>query len=263
MGCGDGGSLAGRKPSVGKADFTLAPKGAAGCVVVFHEVWGLVGHTEDVCKRLSKLGFATVAPNLYRGYEDALVPDKIQMAMEGMWELSLEERRDKTKVAEALAKKGMGTDVKEVASLLYDPAFRDSLLAKALVAVEQAHSKFEGVATLGFCMGGGLSLKCAAKDPHLKSAISFYGPPPSNEDVAKITIPVLAIHANEDEIINKMVPGFVGSMLDGGKDLTLKTYPHTKHGFFNDTRKDVYDRPAANASWDLTRWFLGRTLGRH
>jgi carboxymethylenebutenolidase len=239
----------------------VAPKGASGCVVVFHEVWGLVSHTEDVCKRIGKLGFAAAAPNLYRGYDDVLVPDKIQMAMEGVWDLSLEERRDKAKVAQALAKKGMGQDVKEVASLIYDPAFRDGLLAKALSAVEEARSKFDGVTTLGFCIGGGLSLKCATKDPQLRSAISFYGAPPAGEDTAKIEIPVLAIHANVDEIINKMVPGFVGQMVDGGKDLTLKTYPKTKHGFFNDTRKEVYDRPAAAGAWDLTRWFLDRTLG--
>jgi carboxymethylenebutenolidase len=263
MGLCEARQLAGKRQPSKKAEFYVAPKGATNCIVVFHEVWGLVGHTEDVCKRLSKLGFAARAPNLYAGYDSILVPDKIQKAMEGVWELSLEERRDMAKVAQALDKKGLGKDVREVASLIYDPTFRDQLLAKALVAVEQARSKFEGVATLGFCIGGGLSLKCATKDQRLKSAVSFYGAPPANEDVTKITAPVLAIHANEDEIINKMVPGFVGSMLDGGKDLTLKTYPRTKHGFFNDTRKEVYDRPAANASWDLTRWFLGRTFGRH
>ena len=53
------------------------------------------------------------------------------------------------------------------------------------------------------------------------------------------------------------------AMLEGGKDLTLKTYPKTKHGFFNDSRKEVYDRDAANEAWSITRWFLERTLGRH
>jgi carboxymethylenebutenolidase len=245
----------------GKQDFSVVPRGATGCVVVFHEVWGLVPHTQDVCKRIGKLGFAATAPNLYRGYDDVLVPDKIQMAMEGVWELSLEERRDKAKVAQALAKKGMGQEVKEVASLIYDPSFRDGLLAKALEAVEEARSRFDGVTTLGFCIGGGLSLKCATKDPRLRSAVSFYGAPPAGEEAAQIRVPVLAIYANEDEIINKMVPAFVGQMVDGGKDLTLKTYPRTKHGFFNDTRKEVYNRAAAAEAWDLTRWFLDRTLG--
>lgn len=243
--------------------FLVVPKGASSCVVVFHEIWGLVPHTEDVCKRLGKLGFAAMAPSLYKGYDDLLTPNKIQKAMEGVWELSLEERRDKVKVAQALDKKGASDETKKVASVLYDPAFRDGLLAVALDAVEQAYSKFDGVATMGFCMGGGLSLKCATKSQHLNSAISYYGEPPGTEAVANISVPVLDIHANYDEIINRKVPAWVGAMLDGGKDLTLKTYPRTKHGFFNDTRKEVYDRSAAGEAWDITRWFLERTLGRH
>jgi len=246
-----------------KPEFSVEPEGAAGCVVVFHEVWGLVGHTEDVCRRLSKLGFAARAPNLYRSHDALLTPGNIQKAMEGVWELSLEERRDKVKVADALNKKGVGDETKEVASVLYDPKFRDGLLEDALAAVERARSRFGGVTTMGFCMGGGLSLKCATKSEHLMSAISFYGEPPAADDIARISVPILDIHANQDEIINKKVPGWVGAMLEGGKDLTLKTYPRTKHGFFNDTRKEVYDRRAANEAWDITRWFLERTLGRH
>lgn len=244
-----------------EVEFSVTPKGAKGCVVVFHEVWGLVGHTEDVCKRVSKLGFAAAAPNLYQGYGDILTPDNIQKAMEGLWSLTLEERRDRAKVAEALDRKKVSHEVREVATKLYDPSFRDKLLQDALAAVDRAHGSFEGVSILGFCMGGGLSLKCAARSPHLRSAISFYGEPPASEDVAKFAIPILDIHAYQDEIINKKVPDFVGAMLNGGKDLTLKTFPKTKHGFFNDTRKDVYDRTAAGESWDITRWFLERTLG--
>jgi carboxymethylenebutenolidase len=246
-----------------KTEFSVEPKGAAGCVVVLHEVWGLVEHTEDVCKRVGKLGFAATAPNLYKGHGELLTPVNIQKAMEGLWELSLEERRDKTKVAQALDKKGVGEEAKEVASVIYEPTFRDRMLDDAVAAVERAHLKFDRVTTLGFCLGGGLSLKCATKSQHLMSAISFYGQPPTTEDVARISIPILDIHASQDEIINKSVPAFVGAMLEGGKDLTLKTYPRTKHGFFNNTRKEVYNRDAANEAWDITRWFLERTLGRH
>jgi carboxymethylenebutenolidase len=231
--------------------------------VVFHEVWGLVEHTEDVCKRVSKLRFAAIAPNLFVEHGRLLTPTNIQKAMEGVWGLSLEERRDKEKVTRALDEKGSSEVVRETASLLYDPEFRNRLLDNALAAVERAHSKFGGVTTMGFCMGGALSLKCAAGSRHLRSAISFYGEPPSPEDVAKISIPVLDIHAQQDEIINEKVPGFVKAMLDGGKDLTLRIYPGTRHGFFNDTRKDVYNRNAAAEAWDITRWFLDRTLARH
>ena len=246
-----------------RTEFSVEPKGASACVVVFHEVWGLVEHTEDVCKRVGKLGFAAIAPNLYKGHSELLTPANIQKAMEGLWELSLEERRDIEKVAQALGKKGVGGEVKEVATIIYEPTFRDRMLEDAVAAVERAHSKFGNVSTLGFCLGGGLSLKSATTSQHMKSAISYYGQPPATEDVQRISIPILDIHANQDEIINKAVPAWVGAMLEGGKDLTLKTYPRTRHGFFNDTRKEVYDRDAANEAWDITKWFLERTLGRH
>lgn len=247
----------------GQPDYSAGPKTASHCVVVFHEVWGPARHFEEVCKRLGKLGFAATTPNLYRGYEELLTPDNVQRAMEGVWGLSLEERRDRTKVARALDKKGVGDVVREAAFTIYNPTFRDELLEKALAAVRKAQQGYDSVTTLGFCLGGGLSLKCATKNKHLVSAISFYGPPPVLEDVPKIVAPILDIHAYEDEIINKSVPAWVGAMLEGGKDLTLKTYPRTKHGFFNDTRKDVYNRGAAGEAWDITRWFLERTPGRH
>ena len=250
-------------PPSPEREFSVEPKGATGCVVVIHEVWGLVRHTKDVCKRVGKLGFAAVAPNLYRGHSKLLTPDNIQKAMEVVWELSLEERRDKSKVSGALDKKGASNDVRKVVSIIYDPAFRDRLLEDSLASIERAKSKFADVATLGYCIGGGLSLKCATRSRTLRSAVSFYGQPPPTADISKISIPILAIHANHDEIINKSVPEFVGAMLDGGKDLTLKTYPRTQHGFFNDTRKEVYDRRSAESAWEVTRWFLEKTLARN
>jgi carboxymethylenebutenolidase len=243
-----------------RTEFVVEPNRASACVVVFHEVWGLVRHTEEVCKRVGKLGFAATAPNLYRGYSDVMTPSNIQKAMEGLWDLSLEERRDKEKAARVLDKKGVGGEAREVAAMIYEPAFRDRMLEDAVAAVERAHSKFGSVSTLGFCMGGGLSLKCATRSRLMKSAVSFYGQPPAIEDVSKISIPILDIHAIQDEIINKSVPAWVGAMLEGGKDLILKTYPRTKHGFFNDTRKEVYNRDAAKEAWDITKWFLERTL---
>ncbi len=246
-----------------KSNFSIIPKGATGCVVVFHEVWGLVGHTEDVCKRVSKLGFAATAPNLYQGYDHILTPDNIQKTMEGVWELSLEERRDRVKVAEALTKKGLDSKILDVASLLYDQKFRDRLLDRAMAAVKDAHAKFDGVGTLGFCIGGGLALKVATKSRDPRATVSFYGEPPATPDVSNIRSPVLALYAMHDEIINQKVPAFVGAMLTQGKDLTLKTYPKTRHGFFNDTRRAVYNRNAAEEAWEITRWFLGRRLGNH
>jgi len=244
-----------------KADFELVTTGTSSCVVVFHEIWGLVAHTRDVCKRLGKLGFAVYAPNLYRGHDDILTPDNIEGAMQAVWGLSLEERRNREKVIQTLADKEVASETREATLLLYDPEFRNKKLERAGSCVEEITSSYEKVATLGFCMGGGLSLKTAARTRDLTSAISFYGEPPGADMLTDITVPMLAVFANHDEIINQRVPAFVGTALDTGKDLTAKTYPRTKHGFFNESRKNVYNRKAADDSWDLLRWFLAKTIG--
>ena len=240
--------------------FAVTPEGSSACIVVLHEVWGLTPHIKDVCKRLGKLGFTAVAPDLYWGYEGILTPDNIQRAMEGVWDLSLEERRDGQKVKEAIAKKKLGKTTLEAVSTLYDQRFRDQILTDSISCLEQAHSIYGNASILGFCLGGGLSLNVVARSSHARSAVAFYGEPPKRQDVASISSPMLVIYAAEDEIINARVPTFVEEAMNSRKDLTLKTYPGTRHGFFNDTKETLYKEGAAKGAWELTRWFLERTL---
>ena len=240
--------------------YWVKPKEADACVVVLHEVWGLVPHVRDVCKRLGKLGFAAVAPDLYWRKKALLSPENIQKAMEGVWDLSLEERRDRSKVLGQMAKKRFGNETFGLVRLMYSREFRDALLSDSIKAVRAALSEFDRVAVLGFCLGGGLALKAAAREEKLRSAVSFYGEPPSGPEIRKLVGPVLSVHAEHDDLINVKVPAFVGEALSSGKDLTLKVYPRTRHGFFNDTNTSVYSEGPAEDAWELTKWFLGRTL---
>ncbi|MDG6949775.1 MAG: dienelactone hydrolase family protein [Nitrososphaerota archaeon] len=96
-------------------------------MAVLHEVWGTDSH-KGVCKRLRKLGFATVVPPLYRGYERLFTPNNIKQAMAAVWDLSLEEWRDKKKVAAELEAKGADAEASEVMEVLYDQSFRDRVL---------------------------------------------------------------------------------------------------------------------------------------
>ena len=240
-------------------DFVVEPKGASGCVVVFHEIWGLADHTKDVCKRLGRLGFAAAAPNLYKGYDELLTPTNVKAAMEVVWDLSLEERRDKTKVKAVLARKKPGLEVADTLTTLYDPRFREQLLVTATELVEKLDAKFGGVSTLGFSFGGGISLRVATLTKKLKSAIAYCGEPP--EELSKISCPMLAVYADEDGFMNGRIPGFVEAATRAGKDLTIKTLPRANHEFFDHTKKATYNREAAEEAWRVTTWFLARTLG--
>ncbi len=238
----------------------MKPARPQGSVIVLHEVWGLVPHIQEICKRVSKLGFAAIAPDLYWRHKNLLLPGKIRMAMEGIWELSLAERRDIHKVRQVLTRKGLSREIFQLVATLYNQDFRDQMLDDAVNCAKYAYESTPKVATMGFCLGGGISARVATRFSKLAACVMFYGEPPEASDVDKIRAPILAIHAEQDDIINAKVPSFVSSALASGKDLTLKVYPRTVHGFFNDTHREIYNKAAAEDAWELTKWFIFRTL---
>ena len=180
--------------------------------------------------------------------------------MELVWGLSLDARRDKKAVARELGRKGASGNVKEVLALLYGQNFRDGLLRITMDAVRDARAAHGRVATLGFSLGGGLSLKAAMMADPPDVAVAYCGEPPKPRDVRRTPAPILAILAEHDELMNPKVPAFVEAALGKGIDLTAKVFPNTTHDFFNETKKGAYDRNAENESWNLTKWFLERTL---
>ena len=72
---------------------------------------------------------------------------------------------------------------------------------------------------------------------------------------------MLAICAAQDELMNPLMPAFVEAAVGLGLDLTVRTFPGTRHDFFNETMKERYDRTAAEGAWEATASFLARTLG--
>lgn len=231
------------------------------CVVVLHEVWGPDSSIEGACKRLRKLGFATSVPDLYRGYERLLTPRNIRKATEVVWDLSLAERWDVKKVASEATKRRADPTDREVLSVMYDRGFRDGMMEITMDAVREAREGHRRVATLGFSLGGGLSLAAAFAPGHPDSAVAYCGEPPKAPALRGVT-PTLAVCASQDELMNPLMPAFVEAALSNGLDLTVKTLPNTQHDFFNENMKDRYNRAAAEEAWAVTGWFLERTLGR-
>ena len=230
------------------------------CVVVLHEVWGPDANIERVCKRLRKLGFATTAPDLYQGHESLLTPRNIRRAMEAVWCLSLQERHDKRKLAAEVARKGADDTTREVLYVIYDHDFRERMFDITLEAIRAARRRHGRVATLGFSLGGGLSLLSATSPVAPNAAVAYCGEPPGAESLKGAKTPLLAICASHDELMNPLMPTFVEASLNQGVDLTVRTFPGTEHDFFNKTMKDRYNRAAAEEAWALTAWFLTRAL---
>src|SRR5512136_2815531 len=133
-------------------------------VVVIQEWWGLVPHIKDVAGRLAHEGFIALAPDLYHG-QAADEPDEAR------------------KLAMAL---DANRAVQEIAAA-----------ARYLKKLDNVAPKMIG--TVGWCMGGGLSLSTAAHNADLIGAtVAFYGRPLTAGDTAKLQAPVLGLYAEHD-----------------------------------------------------------------
>jgi carboxymethylenebutenolidase len=177
-----------------------------------------------------------------------------------VWELPLKDRYNREKVMQILEQKLAPKKIIELTTTLYDKRFREKMVSDLASCAEYATSRYRKVGVIGFSMGGGLSFRLAARFPQLKSCISFCGEPPKPQELQKITTPILAIYAGQDQFMNSRILGFIRDTLKQKKDLTLKIYAHAKHEFFNEMNKYDYNSDAAVDSWKITQDFLRLTL---
>jgi carboxymethylenebutenolidase len=196
-------------------------------VVVIQEWWGLVPHIEHIADRFAEAGFVALAPDLYHG-EKATTPDRAGKLMMAM------------RIDEA---------AKDLAGAI------DAVAAQPGVTTKK-------VGTIGFCMGGALSLFAACRNPEVGAAAVFYGGHPSvTPDLASLQAPVLGIYAGRDSFVTPESVKTLDAQLTAlGKRHEFHTYPNADHAFFNDERTEVYDPAAAADAWTKTLAFFRREL---
>jgi carboxymethylenebutenolidase len=196
-------------------------------IVVIQEWWGLVPHIEHIADRFAAEGFVALAPDLYHG-ETATSPDqagKLMMAL----------RIDEAAI--------------DLAGAIDHLARQPDLTSRK-------------VGTIGFCMGGALSLFAACRNPEVGACAVFYGGHPNvKPDLPSLRAPVLGIFAGKDSFVS---PGLVKELDHQltllGKRHEFHTYPGADHAFFNDERAEVYDAGAAADAWSKTIDFFRREL---
>jgi carboxymethylenebutenolidase len=179
-----------------------------------------------VCDRLSNEGFVALAPDLYHG-ETTKSPDEAGKLM---------------------------------MALRIDEAEKDLRGAIQHLAGHTAvHPKKIG--TIGFCMGGALSLFAASKNPEVDACVVFYGGHPNvKPDLPKLRAPVLGIYAEKDTFVSPDVVRQLDAELTRlGKRHDFHTYPGVDHAFFNETGKN-YDAASATDAWRRAVEFLTREL---
>ena len=208
--------------------YLATPEGGRGPgVIVLQEWWGLVPHIKDVADRFAREGFVVLAPDLYHG-RTTTSPDE---AGKLMMALNIEQ-----------AERDLRGAV-------------DHLLG---------HDATEGqtVGTVGFCMGGVLSLFAASKNERVGACVVFYGIHPKVEpDLDRLRAPVLGLYAERDQFVPpEAVRDLEAKLRERGKSIETHIYPGTDHAFFNDTRPEVYDPEAAADAWRRTVEFFREHL---
>ncbi len=122
----------------------------------------------------------------------------------------------------------------------------DETRLKAIIEAGLARAGADAqVATIGWCFGGGWSLRTAlAAGKRAESCVMFYGMPVTDAAaLAPLQAPVLAIYASRDKWINEEVKdNFVKLAKATGKKLTTETY-EADHAFANPSNPN-YDAEA-------------------
>ena len=194
-------------------------------LVVIQEYWGLVDHIKQVADRFAAEGFIALAPDLYDG-EAPKSPDEA-----GRMLMALQ----------------IGEAAKDMRGA-----------AEHLLSLPNVRPK--KVATLGFCMGGQLALFAAQEYPDvIAAAVNFYGyaiHPQAPIDPAKLRVPVLAHFGRTDRTVRESdARALTERYRAAGKSFDSYFYD-AGHAFFNDTRPQVFDQPAADLAWQRTLGFL-------
>jgi carboxymethylenebutenolidase len=182
-------------------------------VVVIHENRGLNPYIEDVARRLAIAGFIAFAPDAlwplggYPGDDDG--------------GRTMQRKRDRKEMVEDFV---------------------------AAVGFLQKHPDCTGkVGTVGFCFGGGMSLRMAVRIADLGAAVAFYGSHPSAQDTAKIKAPLMLQHAGLDDRVNAGWPAFEEALQENGISYVNHMYADVNHGFHNDTTPRFDEASAALA----------------
>lgn len=169
-------------------------------VLIIHEIFGESDWIQDLADQVAAAGYIAVAPDLLSG-----------MGPNGGGTSSFP---DRTKAVSALSPEQVTADLNAAADYgLKLPASSGKLFVA------------------GFCWGGGQSFRFATNRADLSAAFVFYGPPPSNDSMARIKAPVFGFYGGNDARIDSTIPATVDAMKAAGKVYEPVTYEGAGHGF--------------------------------
>jgi carboxymethylenebutenolidase len=205
------------------------PGGARPAVIVVQEWWGLNENIKDIARRFAGEGYFAIAPDLYsrQGNKVATDPNTAAELMGGL------------KTADGIE------DLKSTIGWLR----------------AQSDTKSSKLGITGYCMGGSYAMLLPCESKEISAAAPFYGEIPADDKIRNLNCAIFyAYGANDGWIQRPDVERLGADLKKFGKPGEVKIYEGCDHGFFNDTRKDVYAPDAAKDAWQKTLKLFAENL---
>lgn len=205
-------------------------------ILVVQEIFGVHEHIKDICRRLAKLGYLAIAPELYARQGD----------VSGIKDFK-----------EIFAK---------VVSKVPDAQVMGDLDAAVAWAKDSGKGDTSKLGITGFCWGGRIVWLYSAHSSALKAGVAWYGrlvgptdelhPKNPIDVVSELKAPVLGLYGAADQGIPvESVEKMREALKAAGKPCEIILYPETPHAFLADYRPS-YRKQQAEEGWKkMLEWF--------
>lgn len=205
-------------------------------ILVVQEIFGVHEHIKDICRRLAKIGYFAVAPELYARQGDV-------SKLSGIQEI-----------------------FSKVVSKVPDAQVMSDLDAAVAWAKASGKANTDKLAITGFCWGGRIVWLYSAHNPNLKAGVAWYGRLVGDADelhpkhpidlVKDLKAPVLGLYGGADQGIPvESVEKMRMALQDAKRTSEIHVYPDTPHAFFADYRPS-YRKEQAEDGWKrMLGWF--------
>jgi carboxymethylenebutenolidase len=209
-------------------------------ILVIQEIFGVHEHIQDVVRRLAKLGYLAIAPELFVRQGDVSKLSNVE-------------------------------EIRAVVAKVPDAQVLSDLDATLDWAVRSAKGNVDRVGITGFCWGGRITWLYAAYNPKVKAGVAWYGrlvgesttlTPKHPVDIAPtLSVPVLGLYGGKDTGIPLESVEKVRALISSGRSKSeIVVYPEAPHAFFADYRPS-YRETEAKDGWErLQEWFKRQGL---
>ncbi|MEG3935594.1 dienelactone hydrolase family protein [Microcoleus sp. T3_B1] len=205
-------------------------------ILVIQEIFGVHAHLQDICRRLAKLGYLAIAPEMF--------------ARQG----------DVSKL----------TEVKEIISKVVSKVPDAQVMSDLDATVEWAQKSGKGntnkLGITGFCWGGRIVWLYSSHNPKVKAGVAWYGrvvgnstdltPKQPIDIAASLKVPVLGLYGGKDQSIpNDTVEKMQEVLKTGSSGSEIVLYPDAPHAFNADYRPSYRKKEAEDGWKRMQDWF--------